>query len=121
MSFTGSLMIKKSFLDKGNLEKFIIEYFKPDKEIQIYEQNVAGNKVISYWGFCQYKIVFYLGESSDPRFEQELGIEFDKEALSEDQYKLCIGFFKYLKEKTDGDMLFESDIDEEIYRVSERN
>ena len=108
MSFTGSLMIEKRFLDKDSLEKYIIEYFKPDK-LQRSEQDVT-----SFWDFCQYKIVFYLCESSDPHFEQEIGIEFDKEAVSTDQYKLCIGFFKYLNERTEGDMLFGSDIDEEI-------
>ena len=126
MSFTGSLMIKKGFLDKEDLKKYIIEYFKPDTELKIQEPE---NKNIVYRNFCSYNMDLCLEEKveddhyshwrsnildSDFHFSQQIIIGFEKEALSTDQYVLCIGFFRYLKEKTDSDMLFESDTSDEI-------
>ena len=126
MSFTGSLMIKKGFLDKESLKKFILEYFKPDSEIKIEE---LKNKNIVYRNFCSYNMALCLEEKvkddhyshwesyilgADFHFTQEIIISFEKTALSTDQYVLCIGFFRYLKEKTDSDMLFQSDSSDEI-------
>ena len=124
MSFTGSIMIQKGFLDKDSFEKYIIDYFKPDRAI-------AKSRTENTWyrNFCLYNIGLCLDENVEDdhyanresfitgqnfHFSQEIVIDFEKEALSKDQYILCIGFLRYLKEKTDSDMLFVSDTDDEI-------
>ena len=53
MSFTGSLMIKKGFLDNDSLKKYIIEYFKPETELYTEE---LKNKNILYRDFCSYDL-----------------------------------------------------------------
>ena len=126
MSFTGSLMIKKVFLDRDSLKKYIIEYFKPDTELLVRE--LENNNII-YRNFCAYNIEFCLEEKTeddhyshwesyilgdDLHFSQQIIIRFEKTALSTDQYVLCIGFFRYLKEKTESEMLFSSDTSDEI-------
>ena len=119
-------MIKKGFLDKDSLKKYILEYFKTDTGLQVEE---LKNKTILYRNFCSYNIDLCLEEKTeddhyshwdsyisgeDFHFTQEMIIGFEKTALSTDQYVLCIGFFRYLKEKTDSDMLFVSDSSDEI-------
>ena len=119
-------MIKKGFLDKDSLKKYIIEYFKPETELYTEE---LKNKNILYRDFCSYDLDLCLEVKTendhyshwksyilgtDFHFSQQIIIGFDKTALSTDQYILCIGFFRYLKEKTDSDMLFESDTSDEI-------
>lgn len=109
MSFTGSIMIQKGFLDKDSFEKYIIDYFKPDRTI-------AKSRTENTWyrNFCLYNIGLCLDEKVEDdhyanresfiigqkfHFSQEIVIDFEKEALSKDQYIICIGFLGILKKR----------------------
>ena len=117
------IMIQKSFLDKGSLERYITEYFKPDKNLQI---TVLPNKLAQYRLICSYDWRFYFEEESedttwdsyllgsDFRFEQEVHVDLEKSKADTDQYALLFGFIRFLKEKTDGDILFDADDLEEL-------
>ncbi len=121
-----SVMIKEGFLDRENLEKYIIDFFKLEKEVRVTEQKY---NIIQYRDFCSDGMIIYFEEKVEDdyysnwhsmilgenfKYTQEIGIEFNSDISDVDQYVKSIKFCKYLKEKTKDDILFASDILDEI-------
>ena len=126
MTTNAEAMIKKGFLDKERLKKYITEFFKPENEILITEQKY---NVVQYRNFCSEGMIIYFEEKveddyhsnrksvilgDDFKYTQEIGIEFNSDIPDVDQYFRAIKFCKYLKAKTEDDILFASDILDEI-------
>ena len=126
MTTNAEVMIKKGFLDKESLKKYITEFFKPENEILITEQKY---NVVQYRNFCSEGMIIYFEEKvendyhsnrkseilgDDFKYTQEIGIEFNSDIPDVDQYFRAIKFCKYLKAKTEDDILFASDILDEI-------
>ncbi len=126
MTTNAEVMIKKGFLDKESLKKYIIDFFKPENEILITEQKY---NVVQYRNFCSEGMIIYFDEKveddyhsnykseilgDDFKYTQEIGIEFNSDIPDVDQYFRAIKFCKYLKAKTEDDILLASDILDEI-------
>lgn len=123
--------IKRKCIDEDLLEKLLTEFFsvkgniirEKNENCVIYEGVISENKVtISFMSEKKPPYNVYDSDIISDEFEYAQLILFDikKEEASIDKYKRIIGFFIYLKEKIDSDILVTSDAHNEICLLEEK-